>query len=483
MDLKLHNTLTQKKEIFRPLKPHSVGIYSCGPTVYWNQHIGHMYAYVHWDSLVRTLNYLGYQTKWVMNITDVGHLTGDNEGDADLGEDKMEKGAQREGLSVWQIADKYIAQFKKSLTALNINEPDVLCRATLHIKEQIKLIEKIQKNGFAYKTQTGLVFDTTKFPDYDKFANLRLADQKAGSRVAVDEEKKKPWDFLLWIVNQPDHIMRWPSPWGVGFPGWHIECTAMSTKYLGETFDIHTGGKEHIAIHHTNEIAQGFGAFGHQTANYWLHNEWLSFNGQKLSKSLGNSILVSDLVAKGFDPLSLRYLILTAHYKTGLNFTWESLQGAETAYFKLKELVQRFKAESGLQKYLKLFIGRSALAQKYEEEFKESLADDLNFAKAIGVVWKIVKETGLPPVQKLWLILDFDKVLGLMLDKPNNQSKLASQDLEIPAEILILKKERDLAREAKDWPKSDTLREKIEQMGYILEDKDDESIVKKVRLH
>lgn len=477
MTLKLFNTLTNKKEKFIPIKKDQVGIYSCGPTVYWNQHIGHMYAYVQWDLLVRSLNYLGYKTKWVMNLTDVGHLTGDNEGNADTGEDKMEKGAQREKLSVWEIADKYIAQFKESLRLLNIRTPDVLCRATENIPEQIDLIKKIEKNGFAYRTKTGLVFDTAKFLGYANFAHLNLEDQEAGSRIEVDKEKKKPWDFLLWITNQPNHIMKWESPWGIGFPGWHIECTAMSTKYLGEIFDIHTGGKEHISVHHTNEIAQGFGAFGHQTANYWLHNEWLSFDGQKMSKSGGNSILASDLIEKSFDPLSLRYLIMTTHYKTGLNFTWESLAGAQTAYFRLKEFVANLKKETSKSP---IEIDKEVF-EKNKKEFMECLADDLNIAKAIGLVWQIVKSKEINSKTKIALILDFDKVLRLNLTEAISQ-KDALNEMATSAlgrEILELKKERDVARQEKNWQKSDELRKEIEREGYILEDKNGESIIKK----
>ena len=343
--VKLYNTLSRKLEEFKSLNGNEVGIYSCGPTVYWNQHIGHMYAYVQWDCLVRTLRYLGYKVKWVMNITDVGHMTSDE----DLGEDKMEKGAKREGLSVWEIADKYIVQFKESLSLLNITLPDIMCRATEHINEQIELIKKIEANGFTYKTKTGIVFDTSKFPGYADFARLNLNEQNAGSRVEVDPEKKKPWDFLLWVTNQPNHIMQWDSPWGRGFPGWHIECTAMSTKYLGDQFDIHTGGKEHIPVHHTNEIAQGFGAFGRQTANYWLHNEWLTIDGEKVSKSLGNSVLATDLVEKGYNPLSLRYLILNSHYRAGLNFTYESLKGAQTALERLYGFVTNLKSSTNHQ--------------------------------------------------------------------------------------------------------------------------------------
>jgi len=465
----LHNTLGNKKEEFKPIRPNEVGIYSCGPTVYWNQHIGHMYAYVQWDALVRSFNYLGYKTKWVMNLTDVGHLTGENEGNADSGEDKMEKGAEREGLSVWEIADKYILQFKESLKKLNITEPDVLCRATEHIPEQIDLIKKIESNGFTYTTRSGVIFDTAKFPDYHKFARLKLENQKTGIRIETDKEKKKPWDFMLWFINQPNHIMKWESPWGTGFPGWHVECTAMSTKYLGETFDIHTGGKEHIPVHHTNEIAQGFGAFGHQTANYWLHNEWMLFNEQKISKSLGNSILVSDLVEKNYNPLSLRYLILTTHYRTGINFTWESLEAAQTAYLKLKEIVFELKKETEKSP--------TPLDQKNfdknKKEFEECLADDINIAKSIGLVWQIIKSKEINPKTKYELLLDFDKVLGLNLDE--------TSETKIPKNIKNLIEERKTARDNKDFEKSDKLREKIEQNGFVVKDTAEGVVVYKSR--
>ncbi|MDP1760141.1 MAG: cysteine--tRNA ligase, partial [Candidatus Woesebacteria bacterium] len=335
MSLTLYNTLTRKKEKFIPVKDGEVGIYSCGPTVYWNQHIGHMYAYIQWDILVRFLRYVDYKVKWVVNLTDVGHMTSDE----DTGEDKMEKGAKREGISVWDIADKYIAQFKDSLKLMAITTPDVLCRATESIPEQIKLAETIQKNGYAYLTKKGLVFDTAKFKDYVKFANLNLSEMKSGKDVEVDLEKKTPWDFFLWVINS-NHAMKWPSPWGEGYPGWHIECTAMSTKYLGETFDIHTGGAEHINVHHTNEIAQGFAAYGHKTSNYWLHNGWLTGSGgEKMSKSLGNYVTAQELVEKGYDPLSMRYLILTSHYKKGLRFSWESLNATQIALNNLRSLI------------------------------------------------------------------------------------------------------------------------------------------------
>lgn len=448
MEMKLFNTLGRKQEVFKPINKHEVGIYSCGPTVYWNQHIGNMYAYVEWDLLNRTLKYLGYKTTWVMNITDVGHLTSDE----DTGEDKLEKGAKSEGLSVWKIADKYIAQFKESMKLLNIKEPDELPRATDHIAEQIKMIDEMEKRGFTYKTKTGIVFDTSKFPDYAKFANLNLEEQKAGSRVEVDEEKKNPWDFLLWITNQPNHVMQWDSPWGKGFPGWHIECTAMSTKYLGNKFDIHTGGKEHIPVHHTNEIAQAYGAFGEQTANYWLHNEWVTFGGDKIAKSAGSAILITDLEEKGFSPLSYRYLIMTSHYRTGLNFTWESLESAQIALSRLKNSIKKLQEAStaDIESNLKEDIN-------WDEKFKNAIADDLGTPQAIAILWDMLKGD-LSAKEKIGLVAKWDKVFGLDL--------LEIKKEEIPAEVSELAKERANARKEKSWQKSDELRDKISGLGY-----------------
>jgi cysteinyl-tRNA synthetase len=383
-DIYLTNSLTRKKEKFVPNTPGKVGIYSCGPTVYWNQHIGHMYAYVQWDILVRFLRFLGNDVKWVMNVTDVGHMTSDE----DMGEDKMEKGAAREGLSVWQIADKYIAQFKNSMNLLGINPPDVLCRATENIPEQIKLNQIIEKNGFTYTTKKGLIYDTSKFTDYAKFGNLNLKDMKTRTDVEVDPEKNLPWDFFLWAIN-PKHIMKWPSPWGEGYPGWHIECTAMSTKYLGNNFDIHTGGIEHIAVHHTNEIAQGFAAFGKQTANYWLHNGWLmGKGGEKMSKSLGNFVTAQELVEKGYDPIAMRYLILTSHYKKGLNFSYESLDSAQNALENLRNLVASLKSQSDRTI---LSAEKESKADDFREKFIAALSDDINVPQALAVVWDMLK--------------------------------------------------------------------------------------------
>ncbi len=456
----LYNTATRKKEKFKPLKPKKVGIYSCGPTVYWNQHIGNMYAYLQWDFLVRTLRYLGYKVKWVMNITDVGHLTGDNLGDADSGEDKMEKGARREELSVWEIAGKYIKQFLESMDLLNIARPDVLCRATEHIPEQINLIKKIEKNGFAYKTKTGLVFNTTKFRDYAKFGRLNLKKQFSGSRVEIDPEKKKPWDFLLWVTNQPNHIMQWDSPWGRGFPGWHIECTAMSTKYLGKRFDIHTGGVEHVLVHHTNEIAQAYGAFGKKTATYWLHNGWMLLTGKKISKSLGNIVLVSDLINKGFNPLSLRYLALTSHYRRGLNFTWESLNAARNALNSLYQRMPELKKASASPKKKQ----HKGLIGIYQNKFIELITNDLNLPKALALAWKILKDEKLADNEKYKLLIEFDKVFGL------NLAEAETPKLIIPKGIEKLVQLREKYRQEQKWREADEAREKLKKLGWQTED-------------
>ena len=462
-----YNTLTRKKEEFKPINPPHVGVYSCGPTVYWNQHIGHMYSYVQWDVLVRFLRNVGYDVLWVMNITDVGHMTSDQ----DTGEDKMEKGAKREHVSVWKIADKYIAQFLYSVDKLNIKRPDVLCRATEHIKDQIDLIKKIQNHGYTYKTPTGLVFDTEKFPGYASFAKLKLKKQVAGKRVDVDEEKKNPWDFLLWVTNQPKHIMKWKSPWGVGFPGWHIECTAMSTKYLGKRFDIHTGGVEHIAVHHTNEVAQAYGAYGERSANYWLHNEWLTLKGEKISKSLGNMILVSDVIDRGYNPLALRYLILNSNYRKGMDFTWEALSSAQKALTKLYEQVN----------YLKSQRQRTQLSPEKEEKidefnrlFRNALADDLNVTKGLSILWKMLK-SNIPSEDKYELALSFDEVLGLGLKDRVNEK------FETPEEIKKLLTKRDILRKEGNFKKADQFRKEIEKKGYTVIDTKQGSKVKIVK--
>lgn len=438
-----------------PLKKGKVGVYSCGPTVYWNQHLGHMYAYVQWDTLVRLLRYQGNEVKWVMNITDVGHMTSDE----DTGEDKMERGAKREGITIEEVAQKYMAQFVDSLDLLNIQRPDVLCRATQHIAEQIEMIKKIEANGFTYKTKTGLVFDTAKFPGYAGFAGLNLEKQEAGARVEVDIEKKQPWDFLLWVTNQPAHILQWDSPWGRGFPGWHIECTAMSVKYLGERFDIHTGGKEHKPVHHTNEMAQAYGAMRHQTANYWMHNDWLVFDGEKMSKSLGNNVLASDLIEKGFSPLAFRYLVLTSHYRKGMNFTWSSLAGAQSAYDKLVGFVRQARGTSNSR--TSLSKEKLKKLDQYRSKFWEVANNDLNFPQALAVMWEMLK-SNVPDRDKLDLLLEFDQVLGL------NLAEVGA--IVVGDDIKQLAAERERLRQAGEFVKADEVRLSVEKLGYIIRD-------------
>ncbi len=455
----LYNTASRQKEELRPISENKIGIYSCGPTIYWNQHIGNMYAYVVWDALVRFLRYDGFEVKWVMNMTDVGHMTSDE----DSGEDKMEKGARREGLTPLELAKKYEAQFLKSLELLNIDRPDHLPRATEHIEEQIKLAKKMEDRGFTYKTKTGLVFDTSKFPEYGRLANLKLDKMEAGARVEVDPDKRRPWDFLLWVTNQPNHIMKWDSPWGEGFPGWHLECTAMSTKYLGERFDIHTGGIEHIGVHHTNEVAQAYGAFGDKTANMWLHNAWLTLKDAKMSKSEGRVYTIEQLGEMGYNPLAFRYLVLTSHYRKGLVFSFESLEAAGKALDRLRNFVVEWSGgETG------------KISLKYKNQFKEAVADDLALPEGMAVLWKMVKDTGLSSGDKLATLLDFDRVLGLNLNRPVDK-------LLVPKEVAALVSERNKARESKDWRRADELRKKITESGYVVEDVEGESVIRKIK--
>lgn len=456
MDIYLSNTLSRKKEKFTPNAPGAVGIYSCGPTVYWNQHIGHMYAYVQWDALVRFLRFAGNKVKWVMNVTDVGHMTSDE----DFGEDKMEKGAKREGLTVWEIADKYIRQFKDSMKLLGIVPPDVLCRATENISDQIRLNQIIEKNGFTYTTKKGLIYDTSKFSDYAKFASLNLEEVKTRSDVEVDPDKKRPWDFFLWAVN-PKHVMKWTSPWGEGYPGWHIECTAMSTKYLGNNFDIHTGGVEHIPVHHTNEIAQGFAAFGKQTANYWLHNGWLTGKGgEKMSKSLGNFVTAQELVEKGYDPLAMRYLILTSHYKKGLNFSWESLDSAQNALNNLKNIVSGL---NGQKARSLLSSEKENKIEEYRNRFMAALSDDINVPQGLAVLWEVLK-SNIPSTDKYDLAMSFDEVLGF------NLSGVLSTKPQIPDKIKTLISKREDLRREKRFDEADVIRKQIEEEGFEVKD-------------
>jgi cysteinyl-tRNA synthetase len=446
--MKLYNTLSRKIEDFKPLKPPSVAMYICGPTVYEYSHIGHSRTYINSDVLIRVLRWLGFTVKSVMNITDVGHLTSD----ADEGEDKMEKKAKTESKNILEIAKFYTDDFWQMEKSLNIIRPDIITPATQYIDEMIQLIKKLEKKGFTYKTADGIYFDSSKFPDYGRLARLDIEGLRAGWRVEK-REKKNPTDFALWKFSPKNdqRQMEWISPWGIGFPGWHIECSAMSMKHLGESLDIHTGGVDHIPVHHTNEIAQSEAATGKQFVKYWFHSNFLDINGEKMSKSLGNFFRVKDIVDKGYEPLALRYLFLTSHYRTKMNFTFKALDGAQEAYKKLKAIVTGWQRDQGRRNKVTNLVYK----------FKEAVENDLNLPQAMAVVWEMVK-SNIPSRDKLELISDWDQVLGLDL--------LKIETKKTPEEIIQLIKQREELRKEKKWGEADELRKQIEAKGYQVRD-------------
>jgi len=442
--IKLYNTLKRKKQIFRPLKGKRVGIYSCGPTVYSYAHIGNLRTYIFNDILKRVLEYNGYNVKHVMNITDVGHLTSD----ADTGEDKLEKAAKKEKKTAWQIAEFYASAFKADLKRLDIIEPNIWAKATSHIEEQIRLIRKLENKGYAYRTKDGIYFDTSKIKDYGKLAGLKKKGLKPGARVELIKEKRNITDFALWKFSPKEEKrqMEWNSPWGIGFPGWHTECVAMGIKYLGIPFDIHTGAIDLIPTHHTNETAQAEAANGKELAKYWLHGEHLVLKEGKMAKSEGNIIMLDDLIKKGFDPLAYRYLCLTTHYRSKLNFSWESLKAGQNA---LDNLRGRITAMQGTKNNY----------SRERKEFIKYVSDDLDTPKALALMWKLIKENRADK----GLISNFDKVFGLRLNK-------SPKEHEDNAGIKNLVAEREKYRKEKNWHKSDELRKKIEKQGYLVED-------------
>ncbi len=452
--LYIYNTLTRKKEEFKPIDKENnvVKIYTCGPTVYNYAHIGNMRAYIFMDTLRKILKYDGYKLNHVMNITDVGHLTSD----ADEGEDKMEKSAREKKMSVYDIAKMYTECFLKDIAKLNIETPEHVVKATDHIKEMEEYVDKIVKNGYAYETSKGIYFDTSKLPSYGELSKVNLNDQKAGARIEVDKEKKNPLDFALWIKSPEEHIMKWDSKYGLCYPGWHIECSAMSNKYLGEKFDIHTGGVDHIPIHHENEIAQAKGATGKNPANYWMHVEFLLIDNGKMSKSLGNVYTIEDLEKKGIEPLAYRYLFYTSHYRNKLNFTWDAIKSAQTSLNNLRQLTNMHK--NGQNKV------EDKILEEIENKFSDAINDDINMPVALSIVWEVAKNKDYSE-DYYNLIKKFDKILSLNLDKYQNE-----EGLEIPEDVTKILDERKLARDKKDFQKSDLLRDKLKDMGYLVKD-------------
>ena len=449
MSLKFYNTLSGQKEDFTPINKDEVTMYSCGPTVYNYAHIGNLRAYVFTDILRKTLKYEDFNLKQVMNITDIGHLSSD----ADSGEDKMTKGLQREGKELtlknmrW-LAEVYTEKFFEDTGKLNIEKPDGVYFASDYIAEDIELINKLKEKGYTYETSDGIYFDISKMPDYGILWGGKRTWDKENSRLEINSEKKQPEDFTLWKF---DNKIGFPSPFGQGFPGWHIECSAMSMKFLGEQIDIHTGGVDHISVHHTNEIAQSECATGKKPfVKYWMHNEHVDTGGEKMAKATGNFLKLSSVIDKGINPIAYRFWLLMANYRTKMNFNWEALEGAETA---LKRLY-------GLYNELGSDIGN--INEDYKKKFKEYLEDDLDTPRALTVLWDLIKDNNISNADKKATILDFDKVLGLGFENITEEI--------IPSDVIKLAREREEARKNKDYKKSDELRTKINSLGYEVKD-------------
>ena len=457
--LSLYDNFTRTLRPFEPLHHGGeVGLYTCGPTVYDYQHIGNYRTFLFEDVLKRVLEWNGFRVRHVMNITDVGHLTSD----ADTGEDKMEKGARRTGKTAWEIARLYTDAFIADMKLLNIEDPTVLCRATDHIREQIEFIADIEKNGFAYRTSDGIYFDTAKQPDYGHLARLDVKGQEAGKRVDIGE-KKNPTDFALWKFSAPGEKrqMEWDSPWGKGFPGWHIECSAMAQKYLGDYFDIHCGGEDHIPVHHTNEIAQTEARVGTRLANFWLHGYFLLSNDAKMAKSAGEFLRIAFLVERGYDPLAYRYLCLTAHYRGQLNFTWDALDSAAIALERIRNGVYALRA-----------AGEAPPDPALVLRFTSDVNDDLNLPRALAVAWETLRGDLAPAVRRATL-LQFDRVFGLGLAAWVPKQETA------PDAVTVLAEARLAARRAKNWAEADRLRAELHAAGWEMEDRPDGYALKK----
>ena len=462
MELYVYNTLTRKKEKFKHLKEDNVGVYGCGPTVYWYQHIGNLRRYVFEDILIRVLEYDGYKVNHIINITDVGHLTGDE----DEGEDKIEKAAKKEKKSAKEIAEYYFKVFKEDLEKMNIKMPDKWPKATEHIKEQIEIVKKLEKKGFTYETSDGIYFDTSKLNDYGKLAKLNIEGLEEGKRVVLGEKKNKT-DFALWKFSNEQEGKRqqewnpkkYGVDWKIGFPGWHIECSAMSSKYLGEQFDIHTGGIDHIPVHHTNEIVQSETAFGKKPwVKYWMHSGFLTAKGEKVSKSKGGLLTLSELNDKGFNPLDYRYLCLGTHYRKPLDFSFKNIENAKNTYERLKKKVQEIKDDKEINK-------------QYLKEFEEAINDDLNVPKGLQVLWRMIRDK--KAKGKIKTINKMDEVFGLKLLEEEPK-------IEIPEKVKILVEEREKYRSQKNFNKADELRDKIKNLGFKIDDSEKQTKIRKI---
>ena len=466
----LFNTKGRRLQDFKSIKEGEVGMYSCGPTVYGRAHIGNMRAYVFADTLKRVLMYAGYKVNHVMNITDVGHLTSD----ADEGEDKLAKAARESHETAWEISKRWTEQFFKDTKSLNVLPVTIACKATEHIEEQIELVKMLEAKGYTYRTSDGIYFDTAKFPNYGSFAHLDIEGLQAGIRVDMSEKRNKT-DFALWKFSKPTEKrdMEWDSPWGVGFPGWHIECSAMSMKYLGDHFDIHTGGIDHVTIHHTNEIAQSECATGETFVNYWIHCEFLTMsNAEKMSKSLGNVVNIDTLREYGIKPLAFRYLCLNAHYRKQLLYSKEILMGANNAYNKWCAFMDKLKEEN--PKVLPLNqLGEAS--QKYLDEFKQGIFNNLNTPQSLATMWNLIHDKDINKDDKYTLLMEFDKVFGL-----TEQETEKAAEQEIPAEILDLLDQRNRYRAEKNWAQADAARDAIKAHGYTIVDTKEGSKLQKI---
>ena len=448
--MKLYNTISRKKEEFQTLDgSNTVRMYSCGPTVYNYAHIGNLRTYVFMDLLRRVLKYKGFDVKGVMNITDVGHLTDDG----DDGEDKMAKTAREQKKDPYEIARYYTEVFMKDFARLNIGVPEIVCKATDYIGEMIEYVEGLVENGYGYETGDGIYYDISKFKDYGQLSGNTLEDLKAGARIEVNDGKRNPYDFAIWKKAPKEHIMQWPSPWGQGYPGWHIECSAMSRIHLGDQFDIHTGGVDHIPIHHENEIAQSEGLTGVNPAKFWIHGDFMLVDGGKMSKSLGNTYTIDQLIEKGYSPMVFRFFCLNAHYRKKLNFTFETMDSYKVSYERLGASLLKHKNSTAKTS--------EEVLNKYKQQFENAVFDDLNVPSALGVLFTMLKEPASKDVYDL--AIDFDKVFGLSLDSFEEE-----KPQEVPAEIIEMAKKMQSARAEKNWSVADALRAEIANLGYLV---------------